>query len=229
MMLKIKNDSAKAKRLTPAQQSREDIDDFHKLGSEVLERASKHGITPAAAARDLVEAKGGSLDKAQRAVQFCKLYPKGPPEWLYDLCKFSGKRPLSVGHLLAMLKFKKDSDWKKWLERAVHNGWSHKALQQAINTARDTGLIHSGGPHIKAPKDLANLLNQVITLTDDWLKRYDDIWSRNEFWPPEIGTGRTKPEVLLKRFEKALEKVTLLRSGAETVETRLGNAKATAE
>jgi hypothetical protein len=38
--------------------------------------------------------------------------------------------------------------------------------------------------------------------SDEWLKRFDDVWGTDACWPPVIGFGETEPTMLADRLEE---------------------------
>ena len=171
------------------------------------------------------ELEGVSVDRARKAALFARRFPKRSLGWLCKLKSPDGT-PLSVNHVRRILKVKNLGEWRTWFERAAKGGWSanrlNREIRQSVPTAR--GL---GGPKVKEPGDLHEALDQLSEWTSVWLKRYDDVWSRDAAWPPATGLGDADPAILLARLREVQKDLARLRLGTEILEDRLKTVEKT--
>jgi hypothetical protein len=194
----------RGKQVTPKLQPEEavaEIKAFYELGQLVIERANREKIKPSAAAQNTSTEMTVSLDTVRKAHQFARMFNESALNKLFSLCRARGNMPLRVNHVRRALTAGNSSNVSKWLARAAKNGWTAEQLDDQIKRAKG-GQRPQAGPRFKEPDNLLETLDQVLQHSDQWLKRYERIWSQERFWPPTIGYGPGDRTVLADRLEE---------------------------
>ena len=105
--------------------------------------------------------------------QFYNAYAR--PE-VADLCNAdpdNGFR-LSWTHVLKLSSVKKPIR-KRLQEQCIRNRWPTDKLQDVIE-AKCGGKKSKGGRQLAPPKSHTDTLQQMIRTSDNWLRRFDEVW-----------------------------------------------------
>jgi hypothetical protein len=215
------SDSDEATRRAECAERVAEIRRYYELGRSVNERKKKDKGSIADAARSVNGHKTLGLDRATKAAVFARNFDRKALERICNLITSIDGRLLSVNSIRVVAGLKSEKGiW--WLERAIREGWDDIELRHKVWPAT-VGKPRKGGPKIKRPTDSPRALERVITLSDDWLKRYDAIW-RVESWSPAVGSGKAAAALRPDRLKKALGLLRRLKEGAATLETQLKKA-----
>jgi hypothetical protein len=110
-------------------------------------------------------------------------------------------------------------------ERAAKGGWDVKRLKNEIKKHKPRGS--NGGPPVRKPATVADLLSLIEMQTEEWLVRYDKAWGKGEselFRKVQVSTEDERKELResLNRIQRLLSK---LGGNATNLGERVGKIK----
>jgi hypothetical protein len=196
---------------------------FYRLGREVNELHTTESRPVFVVAREIARARGLSHKRVIAAARVADRFDDEDVEDVRRLCTLSTTTGKAVGvfHIRLSLAADTRTEQLRWLDRAASGGWSANRLRVEMRKASgDT--IGRGGVRARQPVDLADGLHPVLTKTDEWLRRYRELWDRDwSVLPKSIGRGRTPPKDLAGRLQAARERLGELGRCAKALEKRL--------
>jgi hypothetical protein len=153
-----------------------------------------------------------------KAQQFARKCNQRALNGVCNLCRASGNTPLRVDHIRRALRAGNGVTMLAWLAQAAREGWTSDQLDNQIKREKG-GRPSRAGPRIRGPKNLLEALDQVERYSNEWLKRYDQLWGQEACWlmlPREPGDSRAA-----ERLKAVREELGRLREAAGDLGERL--------
>ena len=143
-----------------------------KIQEEAIAYAKKN---PGRPLTDFANRKRKVPDTLRKAKLFAEKYSEADLEELCELRNSDGL-PLNWGHIIHFLRIGNPSKRKRLEGEASEKGWTQQEL--AVAVAETNGEKRSGGGRkMKRPADPEGILQQLLSETRQWNRRFDEIWT----------------------------------------------------
>ena len=198
------------------------VREIYELGREALQHLEKnpedwHALTGFAAERKI------GIDTVRKAKRFAEHYTK---EETNEFCELRNcfEQPLNWTHAVQLTRVKDRKLRKQLLLRTVQQGWTQTELGLAI---MQTGRRRAcGGRKLKRPETDLALLEQFAAITEEWNRRYKQVWSVDaplNAPKEEVNTRELKktPAKALRAIKRAREAVATMREASKNAEAQL--------
>lgn len=192
---------------------------FYDLGVRVIERMEKDGVGLTEAVRRLKREEQVLTDPAKKARQFANAYQQKEKKLNQLVDLFDANPALSLDHLIRVLKLPV-TEQMEWLKRAGQLRWSGRELDRHVK-ASDTEKVRKAGRRPKKPDSFCDSLDQVISHSQDWLKRFDAYWSQDDCWPRKVGIGEEEAATMVRQVHHAIEALERVRVSTMVLRKRL--------